>query len=91
MPNTFDNVNSLPSEDSSGWVVRLALRFGVGIGLGYAAWLVGLHLTGNNAFGPKRMLVQFAIPLAVVASQWTLRRVLRPRRRGCGGRWPWAG
>lgn len=72
------------SSDNSapGSVLRWALRFGVGAGVLYAVWLLGLQLTGNNPFGPKRVLMQFAVPLAVVASQWMLRRSLRPQRPG---------
>lgn len=85
MPDSSSHQNtSAPVAAGSEWVLRLALRFGVGIGLAYAVWLLGLHLTGNNAFGPKRLVAQFAIPPAVVASQWMLRRVLRPAKPGLG-------
>jgi hypothetical protein len=65
-----------------GSVLRWALRFGVGAGALYALWLVGLKLTGNNPFGAKRVLMQFAVPIAVVASQWMLRRSMQPGRPG---------
>jgi hypothetical protein len=72
------------SDSSSGMVWRLALRFGVGVGLLCSLWLLGLHLTGNNAFGPKRLMVQFTVPIAVVACQWALRRALLPGKPGFG-------
>lgn len=64
--------------------MRWALRFGVGAGVLCALWLVVLQLTGNNPFGPKRLLAQFMVPLAVVTSQWALRRSLRPEKPGVG-------
>ena len=73
----------MSSEESvPGGVVRWALRFGVGAGVLYALWVLGLQLTGNNPFGPKRVLMQFVVPIAVVASQWMLRRSMRPDRPG---------
>jgi hypothetical protein len=73
----------MSSEKSApGGVVRWALRFGVGAGVLYALWVVGLQWTGNNPFGPKRVLMQFVVPIAVVASQWMLRRSMRPDRPG---------
>ncbi|AWM32958.1 DUF4199 domain-containing protein [Hymenobacter nivis] len=65
-------------------VRRLALRFGGGVGLVCGLWIVGLHLAGNNAFGPKQLLAELLVPFAVVAAQWTLRRQLRPVRSGLG-------
>ena len=65
-------------------MLRLGLRFGVGMGVAYGLWLWGLHLTGNNAFGPKRMVCWFVVPVAVVASQWLLRRMFRPGAPGVG-------
>jgi len=70
--------------NSNSAMLRQALQFGVGIGLLCALWMLGLHLTGNNAFGPKRLLMHFAVPVAVVLSQWTLRRVVRPGKPGLG-------
>ena len=73
----------IPGTDSSaGLVVRLALRFGVGVGLVCALWMAGLQITGNNGFGPKQILAQLLVPLAAVTSQWTLRRQLRPNKPG---------
>ncbi|MCB2377579.1 DUF4199 domain-containing protein [Hymenobacter sp. BT635] len=63
-------------------VLRTALRFGVGAGLLCTLWLVGLLLTGNDPFGPKRLMVIFLPPLAVVASQWMLRRISPPEGPG---------
>lgn len=68
----------------SALVVRLALRCGVGMGVLYGVWLAVLHMSGQNAFGPKRLLVQFALPLAVVGSQWWLRRAAQPAKPGLG-------
>ncbi len=65
-------------------VRRLALRFGGVVGLVCGLWVVGLHLTGNNAFGPKQLLAELFVPFAVLASQWTLRRQLQPAKSGLG-------
>jgi hypothetical protein len=80
--------NALPSGEgkSSGSeiAVRVALRFGVGVGIVCSLWLLVLQLTGNNPFGPKQLLSQFFVPIAVVASQWTLRRAVKPALPGVG-------
>lgn len=73
-----------PGASPSALVVRLALRCGVGLGVLYGLWSAGLHLSGQNAFGPKRLLAQFALPLAVVGSQWWLRQASRPVAPGLG-------
>ena len=65
-------------------IVRLGLRFGVGAGVACAAWLLFLQLSGNNAFGPKQLLGQLLVPLAVAGGQWLLRRTLAPRPPGVG-------
>lgn len=65
-------------------VGRLALRFGVGAGVACAVWLLLLHASGNNAFGPKQLLGQLLVPLAAAASQWLLRRNLAPAEPGVG-------
>lgn len=67
-----------------GAVQRLALRFGLGAGAACAVWMMGLQLTGSNGFGPKQILAQLLVPLAVVASQWLLRRVAQPHKPGLG-------
>ncbi|TGE15844.1 DUF4199 domain-containing protein [Hymenobacter elongatus] len=67
---------------SASSVVRTALRFGVGAGIVCSLWLVGLLLTGNDPFGPKRLMVIFLPPLAVIGSQWMLRRSSRPGGSG---------
>lgn len=72
----------MSTEESSGGVLRWGLRFGVGVGVLCALWMLGLQLTGNNPFGPKRLMAQFLVPLAVIASQWFLRRDLRPANPG---------
>ncbi|GGG47120.1 hypothetical protein GCM10011378_24160 [Hymenobacter glacieicola] len=38
------------------------------------AWFLFLHLTGNNAYGPKRTLSDFFPPVAAIISQILLRR-----------------
>ncbi|OGX84509.1 hypothetical protein BEN48_15865 [Hymenobacter glacialis] len=43
-----------------------------------------LHMSGNNAFGPKQILAQLLVPLAAVASQWVMRRKLKPEKPGLG-------
>jgi hypothetical protein len=75
---------NVPEADSSGIVLRLAWRFGVGVGVACALWMVGLQVTGNNGFGPKQFLAQLLVPLAAVASEWLLRRQLRPNKPGLG-------
>lgn len=72
------------AQAAPGGVLRWALRFGVGAGVLCALWLLVLQFTGNNPFGPKRLLAQFTVPIAVVASQWALRRGLRPEKPGVG-------
>ena len=67
-----------------GAVKRLALRFGVGVGLVCVVWMVGLQLTGSNGFGPKLLLAQLLVPLAAVASQWLLRKAAKPNKPGLG-------
>ena len=69
---------------ATGLVWRMALRFGVGAGVGCAMWMLGLQLSGNNGFGPKQILAQLLVPLAALASQWQLRRRLRPAKQGLG-------
>ncbi|GAB3741412.1 hypothetical protein GCM10027594_21130 [Hymenobacter agri] len=68
----------------AGAVKQLALRFGLGAGLACVVWMVGLQLTGNNSFGPKQILAQLLVPLAVVASQWLLRKAAQPNKPGLG-------
>ncbi|WP_157807481.1 DUF4199 domain-containing protein [Hymenobacter chitinivorans] len=63
-------------------VLRTALRFGVGAGVLCTAWIAGLLLLGNDPFGPKRLMVIFVPPLAVIASQWFLKRYFQPEGPG---------
>ena len=65
-----------------GLVRRLALQWGGGAGLACGLWMVGLQLTGNNGFGPKQILAQLLVPLAALASEWFLRRRLKPEKPG---------
>ena len=65
-------------------VIWLAVRFGVAAGLVCALWMVGLQLTGNNGFGPKQILAQLLVPLVALASEWFLRRQLKPEKPGLG-------
>jgi hypothetical protein len=67
-----------------GLATQLGLRFGVGAGLLCAVWMVVLQLSGNNGFGPKQILAQLLVPLAAVASEWVLRRKLKPEKPGLG-------
>ena len=67
-----------------GAVKQLALRFGGGAGLACVVWMVGLQLTGSNGFGPKQILAQLVVPLAVVAGQWLLRKQALPNKPGLG-------
>jgi Protein of unknown function (DUF4199) len=69
---------------TAGLVPRLALRFGGAAGLACVLWMVGLQLTGNNGFGPKQILAQLLVPLAALASEWFLRRQLKPEKPGLG-------
>ncbi|MBF9237127.1 DUF4199 domain-containing protein [Hymenobacter sp. BT683] len=69
---------------TAGLATRLGVRFGVGVGAVCALWMMGLQLTGNNGFGPKQILAQLLVPLVAVASQWILRRQLKPEKPGLG-------
>ena len=73
-----------PNPSATGLVIRLAVRFGIAAGLVCALWMVGLQLTGSNGFGPKQILAQLLVPLAALASEWFLRRRLRPEKPGLG-------
>ena len=68
----------------AGAMKRLILRFGAGAGLACVVWMVGLQLTGSNGFGPKQILAQLLVPLAVVATQWLLRKAAQPDKPGLG-------
>ncbi|UOQ99438.1 DUF4199 domain-containing protein [Hymenobacter sp. 5317J-9] len=70
--------------DSRRLVIGLALRFGIGVGLVCVLWMVGLQLAGNNGFGPKQLMAQLLVPMAAVASQWVLRRSVKPNKPGLG-------
>jgi hypothetical protein len=70
------------ADNSAGLVTRLALRFGGAAGLACVIWMVGLQLTGNNGFGPKQILAQLLVPMAALASEWVLRRQLKPAKPG---------
>ena len=72
------------ADPNAGLVIRMALRLGGAAGLACALWMVGLQLTGNNGFGPKQILAQLLVPLAALASEWLLRRRLRPEKPGLG-------
>ena len=67
-----------------GALKQLALRFGLTAGGACVLWMVGLQLTGSNGFGPKQILAQLLVPLAVVASQWLLRKAAKPNKPGLG-------
>ena len=72
------------ADPNAGLVIRMALRLGGAAGLACALWMVGLQLTGNNGFGPKQILAQLLVPLVALASEWLLRRRLRPEKPGLG-------
>ncbi|MDB5233843.1 MAG: hypothetical protein JWR44_836 [Hymenobacter sp.] len=74
--------NTSEAAPHAGLVARLGVRFGVMAGLVCALWMVGLQLSGSNGFGPKQILAQLLVPLAAVASEWLLRRKLKPERPG---------
>ncbi|WP_082116293.1 DUF4199 family protein [Hymenobacter terrenus] len=63
-------------------VIRLALRFGGGVGVVCGLWMVGLQMTGSNGFGPKQIMAQLLVPLAALASEWLLRRQVHPLKPG---------
>lgn len=65
-------------------VWQLGLRFGVGVGIVCALWLLFLQLTNNNPLGPKQLMGQLLVPLAAAGSQWLLRQKLAPARPGVG-------
>lgn len=73
---------AIPATDAFALVRRVVLRFGGGVGALCSLWIVGLHLTGNNAFGPKQLLAELLVPFVALASQWTLRRQLLPVKPG---------
>ena len=84
MADTSEQPNMAEPAEAKGLVLRLAMRFGVGVGLICALWMAGLQMTGSNGFGPKQLLAQLLVPLAAVASELLLRRQLRPHRPGLG-------
>jgi len=47
-----------------------------------ALWMLVLHMTGSNGFGPKQLMAQLLVPLAAVGTQWWLRRRLAPQKPG---------
>lgn len=85
MQATDSPTTSAPLRPPTGeQIVQLSLRFGIGVGIAGALWLLFLQLTGNNPFGPKQLLGQLLVPFAVAGSQWLLRRRLAPARPGVG-------
>jgi len=59
-------------------VIRTALLFGVGTGVLCGLWIIGLYLTQNDPFGPKKVMAMVLLPLAVLGGQWSLRRYFLP-------------
>ncbi|GAB3839435.1 hypothetical protein GCM10028821_42570 [Hymenobacter jeollabukensis] len=55
-------------------VIRTALRVGMVAGIICIAWTVLLYATGQNPFGPKRLMSIFVAPLAAVLAEWQLRK-----------------
>ena len=76
--------SEVPGPVAGELVLRLGLRFGIGVGIASALWLLFLQFTGNNPFGPKQLLGQLLVPFAVAGSQWLLRQRLAPARPGVG-------
>lgn len=83
MTDSFPNLTG-PVINAFAPVRRVALWFGGGVGVACSIWIVGLHLTGNNAFGPKQLLAELLVPFVALASQWVLRRRLLPTKPGLG-------
>ncbi|MCC2546812.1 DUF4199 domain-containing protein [Hymenobacter sp. BT175] len=65
-------------------VLRTAFVFGLGAGILSLLWLIGLYLGGQNPYGPKRLMSMLVVPVAVVGSQWFLRRYFQPNGPGLG-------
>lgn len=85
MPALNSTIESeTPRPPTGKLIVRLGLRFGIGVGVVSAVWLLFLQLTDNNPFGPKQLMGQLLVPFAVAGSQWLLRRQLAPARPGVG-------
>lgn len=74
----LENTPSLPNP-----VLRTALLCGVSAGVLCIGWVLFLHVTDNNPYGPKRTLSDFFTPLAAIASQLLLRRYY-PQGPGLG-------
>lgn len=55
-------------------VLRTALRVGVVAGIVCVAWVVLLYATGQNPFGPKRLMSFIVSPVAAVVAEWQLRQ-----------------
>jgi uncharacterized membrane protein YqaE (UPF0057 family) len=55
-------------------VLQTALRFGLGAGALCLLWTLFLYWTGQNPFGPKRGMSLLIPPVAVLLSQWFVRR-----------------
>jgi hypothetical protein len=70
-------------------VIRTVLRVGLLAGAVCIAWAVFLYATGQNPFGPKRLMSTFVPPVAVVVGQWQLRK--RHREQATLGRQALAG
>ena len=48
------------------------------------AWVAGLYLTGNNPYGGKRLVTMLFVVLAVLVSQWWVRRYFLSDGPGLG-------
>ena len=75
---------SAPPASATGAVGRLALRFGVGVGIACGLWLLFLHFTNNEPFSPKQIMGLLLVPFAAAGSQWLLRQAFAPARPGIG-------
>jgi hypothetical protein len=71
-----------PAVSSNRVTVGYALRYGVGAGVLCLVWIIALYMADTNPYGPKRLLSIFLPSIAVVVSQWAVRRAFLPSGPG---------
>ncbi|AYA35778.1 DUF4199 domain-containing protein [Hymenobacter oligotrophus] len=54
--------------------LRTAVRVGAIAGGLCVAWVLMLYFTGQNPYGPKRLMTMFVPPVAVLVAQWRARK-----------------